>query len=141
MYMRIFSPMLSPLSTLPSALSSFPFPPFFEIYCLTHNSEFFITFGLLFTIFGTALNKEAAASGTSSLVCDTLFPLSFGVPILLSPSPPLSSSHLAFQAPLPIGFSIIVGVGIAYQFTGGSMVCLILIYFCFDFYFNFNFNI
>jgi len=53
--------------------------------------EFILTFTLLFTIFGTALSKEAGASGTHTL------------------------------APLPIGFAVLIGVAIAFNFTGGSL--------------------
>eukprot|EP01111_Echinosteliopsis_oligospora_P019624 TRINITY_DN957_c0_g1_i1.p1 TRINITY_DN957_c0_g1~~TRINITY_DN957_c0_g1_i1.p1 ORF type:complete len:348 (-),score=99.94 TRINITY_DN957_c0_g1_i1:91-1134(-) len=53
--------------------------------------EFIMTFMLIFTIFGTAINTESTVNG----------------------------SHVL--APLPIGFAVTIGVGIAYTFTGGSL--------------------
>jgi len=53
--------------------------------------EFIMTFMLIFTVFGTAINTESTVNG----------------------------SHVL--APLPIGFAVAIGVGIAYTFTGGSL--------------------
>eukprot|EP01111_Echinosteliopsis_oligospora_P008571 TRINITY_DN2435_c1_g1_i1.p1 TRINITY_DN2435_c1_g1~~TRINITY_DN2435_c1_g1_i1.p1 ORF type:complete len:378 (+),score=92.75 TRINITY_DN2435_c1_g1_i1:199-1332(+) len=84
-------------------LAVVPFPYDRSVYLgvtlLTHGTspfqgfifEFILTFSLLFTIYGTAINVESSASG----------------------------SHVL--APLPIGFAVFIGVATAYNFTGGSL--------------------